>query len=578
MRSAPWGLLLAGLLAGTAWAQTTVDSPATTQVTPSVAGYSSLGAGRPTTLSEQGLRASVSSNALRSPRGFTPLAVSLYNPGTVPRPVLLTFQAHDSGRSMVARREVEVGARQRLVTHVYVPSAVRSGTLRMSSPEVDPGVVPMYFDEAEGAAVLVLGSEQGFEASTGLSKVTSSPVLTAHFLEPADAPRELAGYVGYPTIVVAGETGALSAEVWTALEAYAAAGGHLVLTRPPRDVARYLPLLSAISSEVHLYGFGQVRLCGEMEACGQGLSMDSLVPEPVVKAVGTAPSWQRSSLTLRDGAQPLLPGARAPVGRFLFLITLFALAVGPGGLLLARRKGPVALLVAVPSVAFVTCLAIIAWSVLVDGFSTKSSRYSVTLLDRPRARAVVLGLGSYYANLARDELRLPALGVLLGPEQTEDQVAEADWTNGMTVVGGFLPSRTYREWGEAVVLPTRARLSVRREGEALRVQNALGTSIETGYVKQGGEVWKVVALGEGAEGTALPLPDSERESSVASLTSFTEPVMQRFAGLDWSVLRQPLQEGEFLVHLGGLGWAPTSALPVELHEGRHFVRGQVDGP
>jgi hypothetical protein len=345
-------------------------------------------------------------------------------------------------------------------------------------------------------------------------------------------------------------------------------------------VARYLPLLShlSVSSEAHRYGFGQVRLCQGVETCGRGLSSDIVVPEPAVKPVGAAPSWQRSSLALRDGAQPLLPGVRAPVGRFLFLVTLFALAVGPGGLLLARRKGPVALLVAVPSVALVTCLAIIAWSVLVDGFSTQSSRYSVTLLDRPRARAVVLGLGSYYANLARDELRLPVLGVLLSPEQADDQVAEADWTNGMTVVGGFLPSRTYREWGEAAVLPTRARLAVRREGEALRVQNALGTTIQTGYVKQGGEVWKVVELAEGAEGTALPLPDSEREILVANLTAFSEPVTQRFAGLDWSPLRRPLQEGEFLVQLGGSGWAPTAALPVELHEGRHFVRGQVDGP
>jgi len=183
VRSAPWGLLLAGLLAGTAGAQTTVASPAT-QETPPGAGYSSLGPGRPMALSEQGLRATVSSNALRAPRGFTPLEVSLYNPASVPRPVLLAFQSHDSGRSQVARREVEVGPRQRLVTHLYVPSTVRSGTVRLRSPETESSPVPLYFDEAEGAAVLVLGTEQGFEASTGLYKVTTSALLTARFLEP----------------------------------------------------------------------------------------------------------------------------------------------------------------------------------------------------------------------------------------------------------------------------------------------------------------------------------------------------------------------------------------------------------
>ncbi len=138
MRSAPWGLLLVGLLGSATEAQTTVASPATTQVSPTVAGYSSLGPGRPTALSDQGLHARVAGNAMRAPRGFTPVEVSLYNPDSVPRPVLLTFQSHDSGRSQVARREVEVGPRQRLVTHLYVPAVVRSGTVRLRSPAMDP--------------------------------------------------------------------------------------------------------------------------------------------------------------------------------------------------------------------------------------------------------------------------------------------------------------------------------------------------------------------------------------------------------------------------------------------------------
>jgi hypothetical protein len=40
----------------------------------------------------------------------------------------------------------------------------------------------------------------------------------------------------------------------------------------------------------------------------------------------------------------------------------------------------------------------------------------------------------------------------------------------------------------------------------------------------------------------------------------------------------PLQEGSFVARLGGMGFAPLATPPVQLHEGIHFVRGQVDTP
>jgi hypothetical protein len=41
---------------------------------------------------------------------------------------------------------------------------------------------------------------------------------------------------------------------------------------------------------------------------------------------------------------------------------------------------------------------------------------------------------------------------------------------------------------------------------------------------------------------------------------------------------QPLADKEFLVKLGGSGFSPLASLPVQLHEGVHYVRGKVDGP
>jgi hypothetical protein len=41
---------------------------------------------------------------------------------------------------------------------------------------------------------------------------------------------------------------------------------------------------------------------------------------------------------------------------------------------------------------------------------------------------------------------------------------------------------------------------------------------------------------------------------------------------------RPLEEKGFLVQLGGTGFGSLAALKVELHEGVHYVRGQVDTP
>jgi len=456
-------------------------------------GYQEV-AGGTETLVSGALRVSVDESVPRPPRGYTPVPVTLHNKGATPRVVRLGFETSGAGRGEVASREVEVGPRQRLVTWLHIPATVRYGRVRLKGVDSEPPSVGVYLRELEDAA-LVLGVERNFESGTRLQRV-KEPLLWVRFVEPGEAPRELAAYVGYRAVVVAGEVAEVPADVWAALEAYAVTGGRLTLLHPPRDVGERLPLLEGTESGEHPYGFGEVRLCASAEACGVGLLGDVRKEEVPVKPGAPAQDWERGRSPLRDGLKMLLPGVRPPVGRFLLLILLFVVAVGPGGLALARRKGPVAVLVAVPVVALVTCLAIIAWAVLVEGFATHAARYSVTWLDRERARGVTVGVGGYYANLSPEGMRVPGLSVLLAPAEADSRqyAPVLDWTRGLEVKEGFLPARAYREWGEVAVEPTRARLGVRREGGGLRVSNALGARLEEGYVRVGGALWEVPAL------------------------------------------------------------------------------------
>ncbi|MFP2911681.1 hypothetical protein ACLESD_42980 [Pyxidicoccus sp. 3LFB2] len=525
------------------------------------------------------LRASIRTGMLKPPRGYTPLEVVLQNTGPMPLQVRLSFQGHYGNSARNSQRTVEVGPRARVVAWLPVPAALQAGTLTVDVPGLERVLHPMYLDDAGAESVLVLGTVKDFEAATALkeSEEQQDPRFAARFLEEREAPRELSAYVGYPAVVIAGDASQVPSDVWAVLEAYAASGGRLLLTRAPRDVRERLPLLaSGVSSPQRLYGFGRVSQCGEPADCGPLLSglLADFVGGPV-SPVGPPPRWERGG-ALQGGEVPLLSNARAPVGRFLLLIFAFVLAVGPGGLMLARRKGPVSVLVAVPLVSLFTCLALVAWSVLVDGFSVHAARYSLTWLDGERSRVVTLGVAAWYANLPPDAVKLPASSTLLPPDDSDDLPADLDWTEGLTVTDGFLPPRTYREWGEVAVLPSRARLVLRDDGGTLRVQNALGAPLEEGYLRRGGVHYRLPVLEDGAEGVLeKPVSEAEVPVPVDHLLRHMEAGMATRLLQGKEAFRSPLPEGGYFARIGGRGMAPTSTLKVELEGNVHLLRGQV---
>ncbi|RKH77533.1 hypothetical protein D7Y21_37185 [Corallococcus sp. AB045] len=519
------------------------------------------------------LKATVRVVTLVPNRGFTPIQVTVHNNGGQPRPVRLSI--HSQGRIM--ERSLEVGPRERTVTWLLMPADLQSGTLNLDSPGMDTASRGFYLDGYRGARVMVLGDVKSFEAATGLSRApeNNEPLVATRFVEPRTAPRELAAYAGYDAVLVAVPADQVPDDVWAVLETFAVTGGRLVLDQPPANPRLRFPLLQDEKAELSPYGFGfvrQFRDCRKQTpGCGFRLWEDTERSPAVVEPAGPPPRWERHDL-LSDGRLPLLSSARAPVGRFLLLIFLFVLAVGPGGWMLARRKGPLAVLIAVPTLAVLTSLGLVAWSVLVDGFSLHAARYSLTLLDRERSRAVTVGLNAWYANLAEESVRMPASSVLLAPTAPEDPPRFLDWTNGLVVKNSFLPSRSYREWGEVAVVPSRARLTARKADGGVRVQNALGAPLKGGMLKLDGQFWDLPELADGAEGLATPREAKVGDEDLLGLDH--EPRM-RFQDAVTPLVRE-LEDGTFVARLGGRGFSPTAVLDVELEAALHVVRGQVE--
>jgi hypothetical protein len=525
------------------------------------------------------LRVSVRNSSIRPRRGYSPLEVILQSSDAVPHPVTVTFQSHGTASTKVSRT-VELGARQRLAVYLPVPASMAAGAVRVSvpgSPTVHANSVYLY--RPGGLTALVIGDRKGLEGATALPLTDEEQPahLGTLFLPAQQAPRELAAYVGFDVVLVTEEVTRLPPDLWATLEHHAAAGGALMLSQPPRDLAPRLPLLSGgdTGAPWRAYGLGQVALCAPgPKGCSAALNALS-----VKRGLPIAPrgfgngDWSSHSSYLGHSETPLLPNALAPLGRFLVLIFLFTLVVGPGGLYLARRRGPVALLVGVPTVALLTCLLIVADSVLREGFVTHVARYSYSVLDRPRDRLLTAAVSGYYANLTPGALQVPVQGVLLEAEEGPEPELELDWSAGGLRAEGFLPSRTYVEWGALEVTPTRARLVVRPEGSAVKVQNALGAPLQEGLVRLGGVNYPLGAVAEGAE--ALASPGQAPQSLTQALPVI--PQLQGRSG-DTRAFWRPLEEGEFMVRLGGAGAGFLTALPAELHEGVHYMRGTVDGP
>jgi hypothetical protein len=353
-----------------------------------------------------------------------------------------------------------------------------------------------------------------------------------------------------------------------ALEAYAAVGGNLVLMQGARGLGSSFPLLA---QDTPGYGLGQVVFC---DKCGypRVLDLETTVPMRAIE-----PKGRRSRYVYYDddGTPELsLPVAETPIGRFLIIIGMFTLAIGPGSVWVARRKGPSALLVTIPGTAAVTCALIVGYSILRDGFTVHATLQGFTMLDSKNHRAVTASVGAFYANLAPGGARFEPGTAIIAPTssreyQSIDQAASMTFDDGVKVGADFIPSRSYLEWSFLSVQPTRARLVVKKQGDGVRVQNALGGELEWADVVVGERVFHVGPLKDGEEAIAQAI-EPKRPSIEGALPQ------ARVSGRALELLQGPIHDGDFSAVMKGSGFTPLGGLKLALADSHHFVRGSFE--
>jgi hypothetical protein len=207
----------------------------------------------------------------------------------------------------------------------------------------------------------------------------------------------------------------------------------------------------------------------------------------------------RITATTRFGNKPdeansefnnwLIPGVGvAPVGMFQFLITLFALAIGPLNYWwLKRRKALPLLLATVPATAAVVTLLLLAYGTLSDGLGTRVRARSLTLIDQRSGEATSWGRLSYFAGVKpRAGLTFPT-DVAVYPVLSNWSVGRygnarelersMSWGRTQRLTNGWLPSRTPTQYLSVTARASKKRLAIKPVADGVQVDNRLDVNV-----------------------------------------------------------------------------------------------------
>ncbi|MFA6956300.1 MAG: hypothetical protein WC538_10550 [Thermoanaerobaculia bacterium] len=174
-----------------------------------------------------------------------------------------------------------------------------------------------------------------------------------------------------------------------------------------------------------------------------------------------------------------------PIRGLFVAMTLFAIVAGPVNLIfLSRKNRRIWILWTLPLLSIATCVVVIVYATVSEGWMRVVRTEAVTLLDSATREATTIGWTGYYATVAPNE------GLTFGPETElvpyggarQNELA-LDWTRGQQLVGGWLTSRVSTSFRIRKSEPRRERVEFRqRPGGRLEALNGLGAPIKNLWV------------------------------------------------------------------------------------------------
>jgi hypothetical protein len=286
---------------------------------------------------------------------------------------------------------------------------------------------------------------------------------------------------------------------------------------------------------------------GEVDVARMGLGTVVFAPdEPLAStdqhvalwyALERNPSWIMPYDGDLYGGGPLrwhldsvdLPGVGQVSHRTLLaLLLILAGITGPINVWLVRRTGrPSAFLLTIPILALLGSLSVVAYGMSRDGLGVKDGASSYAVLDQQSHTISSVTVRELFLGMSGGRRLQPGAGTMILPLARDNgQVwsarysVERDARSGsVRLAGDYLPVRRPFEQAIYSDRSARMRLVASRENGVVRVENALGASVEALWLRDPqGRAWRLESpLAEGGSADLVAM-DGEEEQLVRFLS------------------------------------------------------------
>jgi hypothetical protein len=269
-----------------------------------------------------------------------------------------------------------------------------------------------------------------------------------------------------------------------------------------------------------------------------------------------------------------IPGVgKPPVKAFVLISIIFVILIGPVNwyVVLHRMKRQAFFLVTTPAIAAVVSVLMLAYSFISEGFGTHARVESVAVLDTGSRRGATWSRHAVYAAIPPwGGLRFDPSTLVL-PVKPPEGARSVSWDDGQRLTSGWLPARTYTQYGTCAHYPARWRLEVEMDGAGYAVTNGLPRDLTQFLVKTDDGVYRADEVPEGARVSLV----SDRPGGGPAIPTFFVKAF-RMAGKGRGVLAG-LPPGSFVAELDRPLGAELGIESYSEEQGEHFVIGIAGG-
>lgn len=289
----------------------------------------------------------------------------------------------------------------------------------------------------------------------------------------------------YDGIVVTGEDlKAMSPAVRTALWQYVETGGSLAVlgTAELPESWRRLRLRPG-GFATYEAGFGECLVHPDGRIDKWNGERVKALADSWMRTAGT---WQitRNTQTAHEKF-PVVDDLGIPVKGLFILMLLFTLAIGPANLLvLSRKKRRIWLLWTTPLISLLTCLAVLGYMLISEGWRGHLRTDTVTLLDEGSHRATTIGWTGVYAPLTPSDGLHFRYQTEVVSQQLRDRwragarACTLDWSVDQHLASGWVEARVPAIFRVRKSEQRLERVIIDREPDGqLSMVNGLGTEI-----------------------------------------------------------------------------------------------------